>query len=192
MLANDVLGVEEIQPAESNMEYESDFESEIQTEPDQSVSEISEHLGLGDGDASIASEVWDESRRAGRSSPRERHGKSERSVSYSSRMEGDRSDGSRSDGKSDSYSRTSSSASHSDTITPPRERRKSCQTVREAGVQTQMDGLSYTWTSGLFLKGPVMYTFPLFYFIVLISIRRRFSGLGTVTLSLRLIKINLF
>ncbi|XP_035271372.1 uncharacterized protein C19orf44 homolog isoform X2 [Anguilla anguilla] len=145
VLADDVLSEEEIQPAEDKMEYESDFESEIQTEEDHSVSEISEHLGRRDKEASTASEVWDGSRRAG---------ESEKSVSYSSRSEFNRSDGSQSGSRRGSYLRSSASASLSDTITPPHERRKARQTAQEAGVQTQMDGLSYTWASGWAALGP--------------------------------------
>ncbi|KAJ8278609.1 hypothetical protein COCON_G00056750 [Conger conger] len=147
VLADDTLGEPELWPADAEVEYESDFESEIQTEADQSASEISEHLGQGDRDVSAASEVQDGSRRAWES-------KSERSASYSSRTEGDRSDGSRSDSRRGSYSRSSTSASRSDTVTPPRARRTPRQAVREAGVQTQTDGLSYTWTSGWAALGP--------------------------------------
>ncbi|KAJ8374646.1 hypothetical protein SKAU_G00052260 [Synaphobranchus kaupii] len=97
VLADDVLSEEEIQPAEAKVEYESDFDSEIQTEAGQSASEISEHLGRRDKDACTATS--------------ESHGISERSISYSSRSESNRSDGSHGGSRRGSHLRSSPSAS---------------------------------------------------------------------------------
>ncbi|KAJ8408257.1 hypothetical protein AAFF_G00256710 [Aldrovandia affinis] len=156
VLVDDVLSEEEIRPAEAKVEYESDFESEIQT-----VSEISERLGQGRGgrDASTASETQNDassgrSRKARPSSPPERRRRSGRSASYSSQSESRRSDGSRGGG---SRRGSRSRSSLSDAVTPPRERRRASSTrgtVREAAVQTQTDGLSYTWSSGFAALGP--------------------------------------
>ncbi|KAG7487951.1 hypothetical protein MATL_G00028940 [Megalops atlanticus] len=152
VLAEDILSEEEIPASEVKAEYESDFESEIKTETDQSISEISERLAQRNKDASISSEVQDydsyRSRRGDISDPSERRSRTERSVSYSPRSESASSNESRSSRRG-SYSRSSTSAS--DTITPPRERRR---TRREAAVQTQTDGLSYTWSTGMAVLGP--------------------------------------
>ncbi|XP_036375117.1 uncharacterized protein C19orf44 homolog [Megalops cyprinoides] len=149
VLAEDILSEEEIVASEVKAEYESDFESEIKTETDQSASEISERLGQRNKDASTSSEVQDyDSGRDDVSDPSERRSGTERSVSYSTRSESASSNESRSSRRG-SHSRSSTSASN--TITPPRERRR---TRREAAVQTQRDGLSYTWSTGMAALGP--------------------------------------
>ncbi|KAK6320444.1 hypothetical protein J4Q44_G00095510 [Coregonus suidteri] len=156
----EVSGEEQIPSEEPREDYESDFESEIRTETDRSrVSEISKYLGDGDKDVSEVSEVRDcivsdTSRR----------------DKYSSVSEGDshvtHTDYSRTadsfSGRSSSgsYSR-SSSRSHSmaDTITPSsvsKRRSPSRRSVREAAVQTQPDGLAYTWSSGMATLGPAV------------------------------------
>ncbi|KAG9350686.1 hypothetical protein JZ751_024575 [Albula glossodonta] len=152
VLVEDLLSEEEIQSADDKVEYESDFESEIQTEPDQSMSEISEHLGHREKDASRVSEQQDVSERTHGPSPEERLSRTERSVSYSSHSESSRSNGSFSGSRRGSYSRLSASNSLSDTITSFHEKRK--PSVKEAAVQTQTEGLSYTWSSGLAALGP--------------------------------------
>ncbi|KAI1891775.1 hypothetical protein AGOR_G00147230 [Albula goreensis] len=153
VLVEDLLSEEEIQSADDKVEYESDFESEIQTEPDQSMSEISEHLGHREKDASRASEQQDEvSERTHGPSPEERRSRTERSVSYSSHSESNRSNASFSGSRRGSYSRSSASDSLSDTITSFHEKCK--PSVKEAAVQTQTEGLSYTWSSGLAALGP--------------------------------------
>ncbi|KAJ8277367.1 hypothetical protein GJAV_G00074410 [Gymnothorax javanicus] len=155
-LADNILKENErkIHLTEAEVEYESDFESEIYTEADRSVSEISECLGHGGREVSTASETQDGSRTAGFSSPSGSRRRTERSVSPLSQSELDRSDGSNSGSRRGSYAHLSTSASFSDTITPPRERHKVHKTVRETGVQAQLDGLSYAWTSGLAALGP--------------------------------------
>ncbi|XP_024278981.1 uncharacterized protein C19orf44 homolog isoform X2 [Oncorhynchus tshawytscha] len=151
----EVSSEEQIPSEEPRKEYESDFESEIRTETDRSrVSEISEHLGYGDKDMSEVRNyiVSDTSRQ----------------DKYSSVSGGDRhvthTDYSRTadsfTGRSSkgSYSR-SSSRSHSvaDTITPVWKRcSPSRRSVREAAVQTQADGLAYTWSSGMAALGPAV------------------------------------
>ncbi|XP_058616525.1 uncharacterized protein C19orf44 homolog isoform X2 [Onychostoma macrolepis] len=112
--------------------YESDFESEIPSETPQSASEISERLTDKDKDASLISEV--------------------RHSTYKSQ-----------DGDDDDHtlSQSSSSSHHSDsslrsslsnaTVThgPSPDRH-----VKEVAVQTQTDGLTYTWSSGMAAVGP--------------------------------------
>ncbi|XP_071198885.1 uncharacterized protein C19orf44 homolog isoform X2 [Salvelinus alpinus] len=152
----EVSGEEQI-PSEEPRDYESDFESEIRTETDRSrMSEISEHLGDGDkGVSEVRNYIVSDTSRQDK---------------YSSVSEGDshvtHTDYSRTadsfSGRSSkgSYSR-SSSHSHSvaDTITPSsvwKRRSPNRRSVREAAVQTQADGLAYTWSSGMAALGPAV------------------------------------
>lgn len=112
------------------------------------MSEISEHLGDRDKDVSEVRNyiVSDTSRQDKYSSVSE--GDSHINTDYS--RTADSFSGRSNKG---SYSR-SSSRSHSvaDTITPSsvwKRRSPSRRSVREAAVQTQADGLAYTWSSGL-------------------------------------------
>ncbi|XP_070291223.1 uncharacterized protein C19orf44 homolog isoform X2 [Salvelinus sp. IW2-2015] len=153
----EVSGEEQIPSEEPREDYESDFESEIRTETDRSrMSEISEHLGDGDkGVSEVRNYIVSDTSRQDK---------------YSSVSEGDshvtHTDYSRTadsfSGRSSkgSYSR-SSSHSHSvaDTITPSsvwKRRSPSRRSVREAAVQTQADGLAYTWSSGMAALGPAV------------------------------------
>ncbi|XP_014004647.1 uncharacterized protein C19orf44 homolog [Salmo salar] len=155
----EVSGEEQIPSEEPREDYESDFESEIRTETDRSrVSEISEHLGDRDKDVSEVRNyiVSDTSRQDKYSSVSE--GDSHINTDYS--RTADSFSGRSNKG---SYSR-SSSRSHSvaDTITPSsvwKRRSPSRRSVREAAVQTQADGLAYTWSSvcvGMAALGPAV------------------------------------
>ncbi|XP_020336000.1 uncharacterized protein C19orf44 homolog isoform X1 [Oncorhynchus kisutch] len=156
----EVSSEEQIPSEELRKDYESDFESEIRTETDRSrVSEISEHLKYGDKDMSEVRNyiVSDTSRQDKHSSVSE--GDSHVTHTDYSRTT-DSFTGRSSKG---SYSR-SSSRSHSvaDTITPSsvwKRRSPSRRSVREAAVQTQADGLAYTWSSvcvGMAALGPAV------------------------------------
>ncbi|KAK1157046.1 hypothetical protein AOXY_G24606 [Acipenser oxyrinchus oxyrinchus] len=154
------------QPANLNQvdgtaEYESDFESEIQTHSEKTIGEISERLN-NESPASMVQEVSGRSQKEAwsevsgysaeeRARMRERT-ESDPSQSYPSRTEGDRSS------TDSSYSRAStySSPSLSGTLTPtPRKGRSSKhRTVKEAGVQTQATGLAYNWSNGMAVLGP--------------------------------------
>ncbi|XP_033858060.3 uncharacterized protein C19orf44 [Acipenser ruthenus] len=154
------------QPANLNQvdgtaEYESDFESEIQTVSEKTIGEISERLN-DDSPASMVQEVSGRSQREAWSeqsgySAEERarkreHTESDPSWSYPGRTEGGRSS------TDSSYSRAStySSPSPSGTLTPtPRKGRSSKhRAVKEAGVQTQATGLAYNWSNGMAVLGP--------------------------------------
>lgn len=108
--------------------YKSDFESEIPSEMPQSASEISKHLTDKNTDASMISEA--------------------QHSTYKSQDEDDDdhtlSQSSSSSRHSGSSLRSSSSIA---TVTdgPSPDRR-----VKEVAVQTQTDGLTYTWSSGRF------------------------------------------
>ncbi|XP_026120103.1 uncharacterized protein C19orf44-like isoform X1 [Carassius auratus] len=117
-------------PEEASFAYESDFESEICSEALQSASEISERLTDKDKDASLISEA--------------------QYSSYKSQDDDDRnlSQSSSSSFHSDSTSRsTSSNATVTHGPSPDRH-------VKEVAVQTQADGLTYTWSSGMPAVGP--------------------------------------
>ncbi|MGH0179978.1 UNVERIFIED_CONTAM: hypothetical protein FKN15_003092 [Acipenser sinensis] len=148
------------QPANLNQvdgtaEYESDFESEIQTDSEKTIGEISERLN-DESPASMVQEVSGRSQREAWSeqsgySAEERARKRERTESDPSRSYPGRTEGGRSSTDS-SYSRAStySSPSPSGTLTPtPRKGRSSKhRAVKEAGVQTQATGLAYNWSNG--------------------------------------------
>nr|XP_001337233.2 uncharacterized protein C19orf44 homolog [Danio rerio] len=119
-----------LQPAPEDV-YESDFESEIASEI--THSEVSEHLSYEDKDTSLVSEAQYSSHKS-QDVDHEEHSFSQSSVSSS--------------GNSDSSSNSSSSNA---TVTrgPSLERN-----VKEAAVQTQVDGFAYTWSSGMAAAGP--------------------------------------
>ncbi|XP_056303639.1 uncharacterized protein C19orf44 homolog isoform X2 [Danio aesculapii] len=113
--------------------YESDFESEIASEI--THSEISERLSDEDKDTSLVSEAQYSSYKSqDDDDDHDEHTLSQSSVSSS--------------GNSDSSSNSSSSNA---TVTrgPSPERN-----VKEAAVQTQVDGFAYTWSSGMAAAGP--------------------------------------
>ncbi|XP_059400015.1 uncharacterized protein C19orf44 homolog isoform X3 [Carassius carassius] len=117
-------------PEEASFAYESDFESEICSETLQSASEISERLTNKDKDASLISE-----------------------AQYSSYKSQDGDDRNLSQSSSSSFQSDSSSRSTSSYATlthgPSPDRH-----VKEVAVQTQADGLTYTWSSGMAAVGP--------------------------------------
>lgn len=116
---------------EASAAYESDFESEIPSETPESASEISERLADKDKDASLISG-------AQYSSYKSQDGNDDnRNLSQSS-----------SSCHSDSSSRsTSSNATVTHGPSPDGH-------VKEVAVQTQADGLTYTWSSGMAAVGP--------------------------------------
>lgn len=117
-------------PEDASAAYESDFESEIPSEMPQSASEISESLTDKDKDASLVSEA--------------------QHCTYKSQDDDDHtlSQSSSSRHHSDSSSRSSSSNA---TVThgPSPDRH-----VKKLAVQTQTDGLTYKWSSGMAAVGP--------------------------------------
>ncbi|XP_051977974.1 uncharacterized protein C19orf44 homolog [Xyrauchen texanus] len=120
-------------PKEPSADYESDFESEIPSETAKSASEISENLTDDDKDASLVSE-------AKYSLYKSKEEDVDHSLSETSRS------------SKDSYSDTSTRSSFSNaTITHSR---SPDRCVKEAAVQTQPDGLTYTWSSGMAAVGP--------------------------------------
>uniref|UniRef100_A0A8C2GXS0 Si:ch1073-104i17.1 n=1 Tax=Cyprinus carpio TaxID=7962 RepID=A0A8C2GXS0_CYPCA len=116
---------------EASAAYESDFESEIPSETPESASEISERLTDKDKDASLISG-------AQYSSYKSQDGNDDnRNLSQSS-----------SSCHSDSSSRsTSSNATVTHGPSPDGH-------VKEVAVQTQADGLTYTWSFGMAAVGP--------------------------------------
>uniref|UniRef100_W5M7M6 Chromosome 19 open reading frame 44 n=1 Tax=Lepisosteus oculatus TaxID=7918 RepID=W5M7M6_LEPOC len=148
----------ETPPTEVNAEYESDFESEIRTETEKSISEISERLG----DVSVASEVQEDWTR-GSGSPSETDTRMEQSFSSSfsspapqSEVDRKKADLSCRQGVYSRSSASSPSASGSGTLTPPHETQSPHQrkAVKDTAVQTQFDGLSYSWSNGMAVLGP--------------------------------------
>ncbi|XP_051550655.1 uncharacterized protein C19orf44 homolog isoform X2 [Myxocyprinus asiaticus] len=120
-------------PEEASADYESDFESEIPSETPKSASEISEHLTDDDKDASLVSEAQDSLYKA-------KEDDVDHTLSETSRS------------TKDSYSDSSTRSSFSNaTITRGRSPDRH---VKEAAVQTQPDGLTYTWSSGMAAVGP--------------------------------------
>ncbi|XP_039622946.1 uncharacterized protein C19orf44 homolog [Polypterus senegalus] len=116
--------------------YESDFESEIPTE--KSISEISEHLGVGSPADSIEEEVSKE----GQSLEGEEQSDSD---SNNSRSEAPSSQTSRSSSHSSNSSSSARTLTRSRSGTPaPCKRPK----AREIAVQTQTPGFAYSWARG--------------------------------------------
>ncbi|XP_072516483.1 uncharacterized protein C19orf44 homolog isoform X2 [Salminus brasiliensis] len=129
---------------EASPQYESDFESEIPTESAVSANEISEHFSDGEKYSSIATDSQS------RSYTDDDHTLSEeppesRSLRYSQ--------------SESSFSRSKSSRSNSyssdDTIIQSEPQTPSARRpVKDATVQTQRDGLTYTWSTGPAVLGP--------------------------------------
>nr|XP_055073890.1 uncharacterized protein C19orf44 homolog [Misgurnus anguillicaudatus]XP_055073892.1 uncharacterized protein C19orf44 homolog [Misgurnus anguillicaudatus]XP_055073893.1 uncharacterized protein C19orf44 homolog [Misgurnus anguillicaudatus]XP_055073894.1 uncharacterized protein C19orf44 homolog [Misgurnus anguillicaudatus]XP_055073895.1 uncharacterized protein C19orf44 homolog [Misgurnus anguillicaudatus] len=118
-------------PEELSAAYESDFESEIPSEEPASVSEVSEHLTDENKDVSEAQ------------------------SSYKSQDEDDKLTSLSESSRSSRHRRHSDSSSQSGssdaTVTrgPSPERQ-----MKDTAVQTQTDGLTYTWSSGMAAVGP--------------------------------------
>ncbi|XP_055073892.2 uncharacterized protein C19orf44 homolog [Misgurnus anguillicaudatus] len=118
-------------PEELSAAYESDFESEIPSEEPASVSEVSEHLTDENKDVSEAQ------------------------SSYKSQDEDDKLTSLSESSRSSRHRRHSDSSSQSvfsdATVTrgPSPERQ-----MKGTAVQTQTDGLTYTWSSGMAAVGP--------------------------------------
>ncbi|XP_036442560.1 uncharacterized protein C19orf44 homolog [Colossoma macropomum] len=145
--ANEISHKDRRKPEEAPAEYESDFESEIQTDTALSANEISEHFSAGDKHSSIATEA--QSRSGDLHSDDDLTLTEEPSKSTSARY--------RRSGSSLSRSRSSCSSSDSSdaTITQSEPRRLSTRRpVKDATVQTQRDGLTYTWSTGQAVLGP--------------------------------------
>ncbi|KAL7867062.1 hypothetical protein AOLI_G00148760 [Acnodon oligacanthus] len=133
-------------PEEAPAEYESDFESENQTDTALSANEISEHFSAGDKHSSIATEP--QSRSGNWHSDDDLTLTEEPSKSTSTRYR-------RSGSLSCSRSSRSSSGSSDATITQSEPQRLSARwPVKDATVQTQRDGLTYTWSTGQAVLGP--------------------------------------
>ncbi|XP_068445778.1 uncharacterized protein C19orf44 homolog [Clinocottus analis] len=131
---------EERQQEEDALDYQSDFESV--TEPDHSVSQVSEHL-QGDGDEEEAvSEVREEASQSNVCRLRTED-------DYSSAL----SDTSRSWTSKPRSSRSSVSPG-SRTSRQSRRHASTRKVLKEAAVQTQPDPLAYTWPAGVAALGP--------------------------------------
>ncbi|XP_017576216.1 uncharacterized protein C19orf44 homolog isoform X2 [Pygocentrus nattereri] len=143
------------EPEEAPAEYESDFESEIQTDTAPSANEISEHFSAGDKHSSIATEP--QSRSGDWHSDDDLTLTEDPSKSTSTRYR-------RPGSLSRSRSSRSSSNSSDATVTQSEPRRLSARRpVKDATVQTQRDGLTYTWSAGQAVLGPsvgMSYTDP--------------------------------
>ncbi|KAL1023107.1 hypothetical protein UPYG_G00036480 [Umbra pygmaea] len=130
----------------SVLEYESDFESDIRTDRS-SGTEISEHLG--DKDVSGVSISRDQSFSE----------TSQRDYKYSSVSEKDSEVLQQDDNRTADSFRSSCSSSLADTITQSgvmKTRPPNQKSMREAAVQTQLDGLTYTWSAGMATLGPAV------------------------------------
>uniref|UniRef100_A0A8C2XMZ3 DUF4614 domain-containing protein n=1 Tax=Cyclopterus lumpus TaxID=8103 RepID=A0A8C2XMZ3_CYCLU len=124
-------------------DYQSDFESG--TEPDYSVSQVSEHL-QGDGEEAV-SEVREEASQSDACRVRTED-------EYSSAL----SDTSRS-WTSDHIQKSDSGSSvspESRTLSRQSRRRASRKVLKETAVQTQPDPLDYTWHAGVAALGPAV------------------------------------
>ncbi|XP_065100410.1 uncharacterized protein C19orf44 homolog isoform X2 [Paramisgurnus dabryanus] len=118
-------------PEELSAAYESDFESETPSEEPASVSEVSEHLTEDDRDVSEAQSSYKSQDEDDKLT----------SLSESSRS-------SRHRRHSDSSSQSgSSNATVTRGLSPERQ-------MKDTAVQTQTDGLTYTWSSGMAAVGP--------------------------------------
>ncbi|KAF4083165.1 hypothetical protein AMELA_G00136970 [Ameiurus melas] len=141
-------------PADEPVWYESDFESEIQTEMAQSVDDISEHLSGGSKHSFVASEPQSRSSKSNGDDDYTLSEQPSKSVHYS------RSESSLSHSRGSDTPSYSSIATHSHTIPQgPGVRR----TKKDATVQTQAEGLTYMWSSGQAVLGPsvgMSYTDP--------------------------------
>ncbi|TSK53724.1 hypothetical protein Baya_3284 [Bagarius yarrelli] len=128
--------------------YESDFESEIQTETAQSVDDVSEHLSGGNENSFKASEPQSESLSAKLNSDEntlsEKPSKSA-SIPYS------RSESSLSHSQGSDTSSYSSDATHTSTSPQSPSVR---QHKKDATVQTQTAGLAYLYSSDQAMLGP--------------------------------------
>lgn len=118
-------------PEELSAAYESDFESEIPPEEPASVSEVSEHLTDENKDVSEAL------------------------SSYKSQDEDDKLTSLSESSRSSRHRRHSDSSSQSGSsdATVTRGPSPECQ-MKDTAVQTQTDGLTYTWSSGMAAVGP--------------------------------------
>uniref|UniRef100_A0A3Q1GKD8 DUF4614 domain-containing protein n=1 Tax=Acanthochromis polyacanthus TaxID=80966 RepID=A0A3Q1GKD8_9TELE len=134
------------------LDYQSDFESESQTETNYSASQVSEHL-QGDGDEDeVLSEVKEDSEVS--------HGRTEDDYSsaFSDTSRSQTSDRSHMS-KSFSRSRDSrSSMSRGSWTSSQQMRRKASgrKALKEAAVQTQPDPLASTWSTGVAALGPAV------------------------------------
>lgn len=126
---------------EAAVQYESDFESDVKSEAtDQSVSEIPEHLTDDEKISEAADDQSEDHSHHQRLSQRDRHSHSDRSETDSRKSFESH------DRKSqDTFSRSYSSYSRSDTLTPNSEPHR--DHVKEAAVQTEK-GVAYTVPSG--------------------------------------------
>ncbi|XP_010869788.2 uncharacterized protein C19orf44 homolog isoform X1 [Esox lucius] len=152
---------EEQVPSEEPMwDYESDFESEIRTETDRSsVCEISEHLGDRDEDVPEVSSAGENSMSVTSQRDSKRSGVSEGDSRVTHKDYSRTADSFSGRSTGGSSSRSSHSSSEADTITPSRACKRSSpsrRSFREAAVQTQPDGLTYTWSSGVATLGPAV------------------------------------
>ncbi|XP_029285708.1 uncharacterized protein C19orf44 homolog isoform X2 [Cottoperca gobio] len=140
---------EEEQQQKDTVHYQSDFESESRTEPDYSVSQVSEHL-QGDGGEEEVSEVREEALDSDMS-----RGRTEDDYS-STFSDTSRSCTSRTSDISQT-NRSRSSGSHSSRTSPRQLRRASTRkTYKEEAVQTQPDPMAYTWPAGTASLGPAV------------------------------------
>ncbi|KAL6469478.1 hypothetical protein MHYP_G00230020 [Metynnis hypsauchen] len=144
--ADEISHEDRREPEEAPAQYESDFESEIQTDTALSANEISERFSARDKHSSIATEPQCPS--GDWHSDDDLTLTEEPSKSTSTRYR-------RSGSLSRSRSSRSGSDSSDDTITQSEPRRLSARRpVKDAMVQTQRDGLTYTWSTGQAVLGP--------------------------------------
>ncbi|KAM6939069.1 uncharacterized protein C19orf44 homolog isoform 1-T2 [Lycodopsis pacificus] len=142
------------QQQEDALDYQSDFESESRTEPDHSVSQVSEHLqGDGDEEEAVVSEVREEASHSDVSRGRTGDDYSSTPSDTSRSWTSDHSQ--RLSKSSDSRSSRSSSSRGSRTLPRQSRRRASARKVlKETAVQT--DPLAYTWPAGVAALGPAV------------------------------------
>ncbi|XP_031728805.1 uncharacterized protein C19orf44 homolog isoform X2 [Anarrhichthys ocellatus] len=144
------------QQEEDALDYQSDFESESRTEPDHSVSHVSEHLQAdGDEEEAVVSEVREEGSHSDVSRGRTGDDYSSTPSDTSRSWTSDHSQ--RLSKSSDSRSCRSSSSRGSRTLPRQSRRRASARKVlKETAVQTQPDLLAYTWPAGVAALGPAV------------------------------------
>uniref|UniRef100_UPI0037E965AD uncharacterized protein C19orf44 homolog n=1 Tax=Semicossyphus pulcher TaxID=241346 RepID=UPI0037E965AD len=144
---------EQLQEEEDVLDYQSDFESLSRTDPDNSNSQVSEHLQGHGGEKEVVSEVKDRTSDSdvsqGRTEEDYSSSFSDTSRSYTSQS----SDRSQTLGRSRDSRSYRSSVSHN---SRPRIRASTRTDLKDAAVQTQSDPLAYTRPAGMATLDPAV------------------------------------
>ncbi|KAL4658874.1 hypothetical protein GN956_G3325 [Arapaima gigas] len=151
--ANEEVIEGEVKPPDT--EYESDFESEIKTDNEQNVTDMSEVYRAQNRDWTTGSEDQDSVSERLHPHNLSSHSEGEREI-LRSELDSIQSGASRYSNSPTSCSQGSYSTTASDIITPPQRKGtpSASGNMRETTTQTQAGGLSYTWSTGVAALGP--------------------------------------